>query len=70
MVVNLLPLAQGFQSALVDDRDPVAHDKRFFLVVGDVDERNAKLLLVAADFDLHLLPQLAVKVCERLIEQK
>jgi hypothetical protein len=38
--------------------------------VGDVDERDAELELIAPHLDLHLLAQLAVEVGERLVEQQ
>ena len=58
------------EPAVAHDRDAVAHGQRFLLVVRDVDERDAELLLVAADLDLHLAPELAVEIGERLVEQQ
>ena len=56
--------------AVEHDRDAVAHAHRFFLVVGDEDERDAELALQQLQLDLHLLAQLAVERAERLVEQQ
>ena len=41
--------------------DPVGHGERLFLVVGDVDERDAELPVELLELELHLLPQLEVE---------
>ena len=46
------------------------HGQRFFLVVGDIDEGDARALLDALELDLHVLAQLEVQGAERLVEQQ
>ena len=55
---------------VVEDGDPIAHRERLFLVVRDVDERHAELLLDLLELDLELLAQLQVEGAERLVEQE
>ena len=54
----------------VHDRDAVGHGQRFLLVVRDVDERRAELVLDPLQLQLHLLAQLHVQRAERLVEQQ
>ena len=56
--------------ALRHHRDAIAHDERFLLVVGDVDERDADLALDAHQLELHLLAELEVEGAERFVEQE
>ena len=56
--------------ALVQHRDAVAHRQRLFLVVRDVDERDADLALDPQQLELHLLAELEVKRAERLVKQQ
>jgi hypothetical protein len=56
--------------APIEDSDPVAHDQRLFLVMGDVDEGDADTALDLLQLDLHLLAQLQVKRTERLVEEE
>ena len=43
------------------DRDPVGHGERLLLVVGNVDARDAEVLLQLAQLDLHVLAKFAVE---------
>ena len=56
--------------ALAEHRDAVAHRQRLFLVVRDVDERDAHLPLHPLQLELHLLAELEVQRAERLVEQQ
>ena len=56
--------------ALVEDGHAVAHRERLFLVVRDVDEGDAEVLLERLQEHLHLLAQLQVERAERLVEQQ
>ena len=56
--------------AAIDHRDPVTHRQRLLLIVGDVDERGAGLLLDALQLCLHLAPDLLVERAERLVQQQ
>src|SRR5690348_10240163 len=51
-------------------RDAVAHCQRLLLVVRDVDECDADLLLDLFQLDLHLLAQLEVEGAERLVQEQ
>jgi hypothetical protein len=55
---------------VIEDRDPVAHRERLFLVVSDVDERDADFLLDALQLRLHVLSELQVERAERLVQQE
>ncbi len=57
-------------AAVAEDGDAIAHRQRLFLVVGDVDEGDAHLLLDPLQLDLHLLAQLEVEGAQRLVEQE
>ena len=46
------------------------HGERLFLVVGDVDEGDAQLLLHRLELDLHLLAQLQIQRAQRLVQQQ
>ena len=63
-------IADLLDLALRHHREAVAHHERFFLVVRDVDERDADLALDAHQLELHLLAELEVERAERLVEQE
>src|SRR5262249_26314399 len=69
-LVDLRRRADLLDPALVEDRKAVAHRKRLLLVVRDVDEGDAKVLLQRLEEDLHLLAQLQVERAERLVEEQ
>ena len=55
---------------LVHEDDAVGHRERFFLVVRDVEERGAQLLLDAPQLELHRLAQLEIECGQRLVQQE
>ena len=55
---------------VVHDDDPVGHRQRFLLVVGDVHDTQAELLLELADLAAHATAELGVEIRERLVEQQ
>ena len=57
------------QHALLDDADPVRHRHGFGLVVGDVEDRRAELLLDALQLEAQIGAQLGVERRERLVHQ-
>ena len=69
-LVDVFGEADLLDLALRHHRDAVAHHERLFLVVRDVDERDADLALDAHELELHLLAQLQVERAERLVEQQ
>ena len=62
--------ADLLDAALAEHRDAVAHRQGFFLVVRDVDERDAHLALHLLQLELHLLAELEVERAEWLVEQQ
>jgi hypothetical protein len=69
-LVDLQRGADLLDAAVVEDRDAIAHRQRLFLVVGDVDERDACLALDPQQLKLHLLAELEVECAKRLVEQQ
>ncbi|MDK9695114.1 MAG: hypothetical protein OEL76_01840 [Siculibacillus sp.] len=57
-------------AGLVHDADAVGDGQRDLLIVGDVDHRDAELLLQLTDLEAHLLAQVGVEVVERLVEEE
>src|SRR5207249_1925083 len=68
--VELVRSAELLDAAAVHHRDSVGHRHRLLLVMGDVDEGDADVVLEALDEELHLLTQLQVEGSERLVEQE
>ena len=56
--------------ARAHDDDAVGERHRFFLVVGDEDERALELLVQPVAFGAQLAPQLGVEARQRLVEQE
>ena len=63
-------VAHLLEATAVHHRDGVGHGHRLLLVVGDVDEGQADLLLDPFQLDLHLPAQLEVERPEGLVEQE
>ena len=70
MLVERLRGVDLLQLALADHRDAVTHRHRLGLVVGDVDGRDAEVVLDARDLGAHLHAQLRVEVRQRLVHQE
>ena len=69
-LVDLLRRADLLDAALVEDGDVVAHRQRLLLVVRDVEEGHAEVLLQRLQEHLHLLAELQVERAERLVEEQ
>ena len=69
-LVHLGGPADLLDPAAAEHRDAVAHRQRLFLVVRDVDERDAHLALHPLQLELHLLAELEVQRAERLVQQQ
>ena len=69
-VVQVLAAAELLDPALAEDRDPVAHDERLFLVVGHVEHRRAELAADPDDLELERLAELAIQGAKRLVHQQ
>ena len=53
-----------------EDRDPVAHDERLFLIVGDVQDGRPELAADMHDLELEGLAELPVQRSERLVHEQ
>ena len=69
-LVDLGRRADLLDASLREDGDPVAHGERLVLVVGHVDERDARLLLDRLELQLHLLSQLQVQGTQGFVQQQ
>ncbi len=69
MLVHLRGRAELLDASIVEDGHPVAHRERLFLIVCDVDERDAEIALQIFQEHLHLLAQLQVERSKGLIQQ-
>ena len=69
-VVDRARIVELLDHAVGHDRDPVGHGQRLTLVMGDVDEGDADLLLDALELDLHLLAELQVERAQRLVQEQ
>jgi hypothetical protein len=58
------------EDAVADHRHPRPQGHRLDLVVGDVDDRGAELLVQPGQLGPHLDPQLGVEVGQRLVHQE
>ena len=58
LVVDGLRASDLLDVALIHNHDGVGHGERLLLIVGDVDEGDAKLVFHADQLVLHFLPQL------------
>ena len=70
LVVDILRRADLLDFALVHDDNRVGHGQRFFLIVRDIDKRNAHALLDVLKLVLHILAQAKVQSAQRLVEQQ
>ena len=70
LVVNILRRADLLCLALGHDNDAVGHRQRFFLVMRDVNERNAERVVHLLELELHFLAHLEIQRAERLVEKE
>src|ERR1022692_1413897 len=70
LLVHLARAAELDDLAAAHDRQPVGHGQRFLLVVRDVEEGNADLLLECLELDFQRAAQLGIQRAERLVEQQ
>ncbi len=70
LVVDLLGGTELHDPPVVHDRQAVGHRQRLFLIVGDVQEGDADLLLQGAELDLEVAAELGVERAERLVQQQ
>ena len=58
LIVNILRCTDLLDISLDHDNDRVGHRKGFFLIVGNIDESDAKLVFQADQLVLHILSEL------------
>ena len=69
-LIDILRSADLLALAEAHDGEAVGHRHGFFLVVRDVDEGDADLLLDALELQLHLLAQLEIQSTQRLVQEQ
>src|SRR5262249_23509206 len=69
-IVNLAWRSCLFDDAVAHHRDAVGERKRFFLIMGHEDRRDAEALLKAPQLNLHLLAEHLVERTQRLVQQQ
>ena len=69
MVKHFLRAAHLLDLTLVQDDDLIGHGEGFFLVVGDEDAGDMKLIVQSAQPGTQLFADLRVQGAERLVEQ-
>ena len=69
-VIEILSGPELLDPAHAEDRDPVAHHERLFLVVGHVQHGRPELAADPDDLELERLAQLAVQRAEWLVHQQ
>ena len=70
LVVDFFRCAELLKAPAAHDRDAVGHVDGLFLIVGDVDEGDAQLLLQALELKLHLAAELQIQRAQRFIQQQ
>ena len=70
LVVDVARDVRLLDHALRHHRDPVGHGQRLALIVGDVDEGDARPPLDRAKLGAHVLAELEVEGGQRLVEQQ
>ena len=68
LVINVDGGADLLDVSLIHDDDRVGHGEGLLLIVGDVDEGDAHLLLNLFQLDLHVLAQLQIQGAQRLVK--
>ena len=69
-IVDLVGRADLLQLAILQHRDLGRERHRLDLVVRDIDDRRAGLLMQPLDLDAHVDAQLGVEIGQRLVEQE
>ena len=59
-----------FQNTIEENRDLCTHRQRFCLVMGNVNNSCAQILVQAFDFRAHVHPQFRIQIGKRFIEQE
>ena len=70
LVIDVLGTADLLDAALVHDHHGVGHGQSLFLIVCNIDERDAHGLLDPLQFVLHILTQTQVQCSQRLVQQQ
>ena len=57
-------------SGRIHDGDAIGNGQRDFLIVRDIQDRNAEFLLQRLNLETHFLAQVGVEVVQRFVEQQ
>ena len=70
LIVYILGRSDLLNDAVIHNDDGVAHRKRLFLVVRNINECDSHALLDFLQFGLHFLSQLQIQCAERLVKKQ
>ncbi len=70
VIVEIIDGAELFDLTFIHQGDPIGHDERFLLIVGDKNEGDAEFCLQIFQFDLHVLAKLGIEGGEGLVEEQ
>ena len=70
VIVEIIDGAELFDLTFIHQGDPIGHDERFLLVVGDKNEGDAEFCLQIFQFDLHVLAELGIEGGEGFVEKE
>lgn len=70
VIVEIVDGAELFDFTFIHQGDPIRHDERFFLIVGDKDEGDAEFCLQIFQLDLHVLAELGIEGRERFVKEE
>ena len=70
MIIDLIWCADLLELALIHHHDPIRHIDGFFLVMGDIDKGDPKLLLQAFQFQLHGPAKLQIQRSKGFIQKQ
>ena len=70
VIVEIVDGAELFDFTFIHQGDPIGHDERFLLIVGDKNEGDAEFCLQIFQFDLHVLAELGIEGGEGFVEKE
>ena len=70
LVVDIFRCPDLLDVALVHDYDGIGHGQRFFLIMGHIDEGDAKLILHADQLVLHFLPEFQIQGAQWFVQKQ
>lgn len=70
VIIEIVDGAELFDFTFIHQGDPIGHDERFLLIVGDKNEGDAEFCLQIFQFDLHVLAELGIERGEGFVEEE